>query len=109
MTRYYTFQRDLYATKGSGLTSEVYWIGDVRENSLIALVNGASTSTQTVQVSNADGRSAAIPAGSWSAHSLVVDASAAKYITDIPAGTRWVRAIRAESNCSLHVSGQNFA
>ena len=84
----YTVRRDLFATKGSDVTSEVYWVGDARSISL-----QLDASVQTVRGSNDDGRSAAI--ANWSTLTVITDPDWA--MLDIEPGFRWLQVQRSGS------------
>jgi len=89
----FTVQRDLYnSPAASDVTSEVYWVGDAWS---VSLFLRGSPSTTTVQLSNAEGRSAAIAENSWSAATTVISPS--PDMLDIATGFRWIRCLRSET------------
>lgn len=89
----YTAYRSLYTTKAaSAITSEIYNVQDFKEMTLFLR---GSPSTTTVQGSNADGRSSAIPETSWSALTTVI--SPAPDMLNIEPGFRWLRCLRSET------------
>lgn len=113
MSRVYSFARNMYDTKGSDVTSQTVFIGDAVNSTVVVTVAGDGSSSATVEVSSMDGFDAALAAagisGGWSAHSVVANPNSYKQITDIPDGTRWVRALRSESAMSVHISFQGQA
>lgn len=90
----YYGRRDLFTSvenslATSGITSEVYNIEGVVDCTLFVV---ASNSTLTVQVSNDNGRTAAIT--NWSTVSTVLDDNVL-YVTPGPA---WIRCLRSNSS-----------
>jgi hypothetical protein len=89
----YTTTRSLYTTKtASELTSEIYNVQDIKE--LTVFLRG-SPSTTTIQGSNADGRTSAIPETSWSV--LTTNILPGPDMLNIEPGFRWLRCIRSET------------
>lgn len=62
-----------------------------------------SASTVTLQGSNADGFTEAIPAGTWSTLSVI----AAVGIQKVETGFRWMRAFRSQSTNTVTAFGQS--
>ena len=89
----YTQRRDLYSSKTtSEITSETYWIGDADTVSLF--VRG-SPSTTSLQLSNAEGRAAAIGETEWSTVTTILGTGAD--MLDVEGGSRWLRCLRSET------------
>lgn len=66
-------------------------------------VQFGSASTVTLQGSNADGFTAAIPDGTWSNLSVIVAAG----IQKVETGFRWMRAFRSQSTNTVTAFGQS--
>ncbi len=98
----YTVRRDIFTDQGSGLTSEVYWVGDARSVSL--MLDG---STQTVLGTNQEGRSAALSMNTlnWSTLTRMV---ADKTLMDIEPGFRWLCVQRSGSSGSATLELQQL-
>lgn len=92
----YVQQRDLYTSKAaSEITSETYYVGDIKE--LTTFLRG-SPSTTTIQGSNAEGRSTAIAETSWSDLTTVLFVSGdGAQMVNIQPGFRWLRCLRSET------------
>ena len=89
----YTVQRDLYTSKAvSDITSEVHFVGDIKE--LTVFLRG-SPSTTTIQGSNAEGFGTAIASTAWSALTTVISPS--PDIVNIEPGWRFIRCQRSET------------
>ena len=88
----YTTRRNLFADQGSGLTSEVYWVGDARSISL-----ALDGSVQTVLGCNQEGRDAALSMNTlnWSTLTRLV---ASGTLVDIEPGFRWLVTQRSGSS-----------
>lgn len=88
----YTVRRNIFQDQGSGLTSEIYWVGDSRHISLV--LDG---STQTVLGCNQEGRSAALSMNTlnWSTLTRMV---ADRTLMDIAPGFRWLCVQRSGSS-----------
>lgn len=110
MARVIDYHRNIYAAKGSGATSEIVFIGDAVNSTVVFTVAGDGSSSMTLEINNLNGRDEALnPAGQvggWSTHSIIANPNSYKYITDIPDGTRWLRTIRSESAMSAFVTFQ---
>lgn len=76
-------------------TSNPQFVGDVVRMS-VSLTTTTAASSYTIQGSNADGFSVAIPAGQWSTVTVLT----APGIYAIQTGMRWLRAIQAASTSS---------
>ena len=88
-----TYRRDIYTSKAaSDITSETVWVGDAET---LTLFLRGSPSTTSVQMSLADGRSAAIPETSWSDVTQITSPS--PDLIDIEPGGRWLRTLRSET------------
>lgn len=92
---------DLYNGLGSDVTSSTFFVGDAREMTLQIQVG--STSTVTVQGSNATGFRVAIEEDSWSALTTwnVTEAE----MINIEPGFRWLRCQRNGSSASQAILG----
>lgn len=102
MPREKSFRTDLYAgVAGSGVTSNVFFVGDANELTLQLLIG--STSTTTVQGSNATGFSASINEDDWSDMTTVNSSS--DDLLNIEPGFRWIRCQRSGSELSHAVLG----
>ena len=87
---FYSTRRNLFESKAAANTlSEIAWVGDAREISL--QLDGA---TQHIIGSNAEGRSSAIGATSWSTLTTMVPSNA---MLNIEPGFRWLRVYRSGS------------
>lgn len=81
----------------SGQTSNPVYIGDAAGGSLsLSLITADASSAYTVQGSNADGFTAAIPANTWSTMTVL----GAGGIYAIQPGAAWLRAIESFSTSS---------
>ncbi len=85
----------LLSWNSSTATSPAVFVGDVVRMA-VSLTTTTNASTYTLQGSNADGFSAAIPSGQWS----TVTALTAQGIYAIQTGFRWIRAQQAASTSS---------
>ena len=95
----YVARRELYASKGvSDVTSETYWVGDAAEITL----QFPTASSNTVQVTNADGRSAAIVEADWS---TITTASTG--IINIEPGMRWLRCLSNKTDMVLNLQNRS--
>ena len=88
-----TVRRDLYSSQAaSGVTSEVYWVGDAIS---ISMFLRGSPSTTSIQGSNADGRTGVIAETSWSDLTVIINPS--PDMIDIESGFGWLRGLRSET------------
>lgn len=83
----------------SATTSSAWFVGDFQS----LTVQFGSASTVTLQGSNADGFTAAIPDGTWSNLSVI----AAAGIQKVETGFRWMRAYRSQSTNTVTAYGQS--
>lgn len=89
----FNHRRDLYTSKtASEITSEIVYAGDAWT---VSLFLRGSPSTTTLQLSNADGTTSAIPETSWSNATTVINPE--PDMLDIQAGFRWLRCLRSET------------
>lgn len=104
----YTRYKLLLGSTDSRFTSNAYLTADFRDQSLSILTSTASASNFTVQGTNWQGFSSAIPEAAWSNLTVI---SAAGLQTVDP-GMRWLRVIRpnigvsAASNVTIEHQGK---
>lgn len=85
----------LLSWNSSTATSPAVFVGDVVRH-VVSLTTTTSASAYTLQGTNADGFSAAIPAGQWSTVTVLTAAG----IYAVQTGMRWLRAQQAASTSS---------
>lgn len=100
MARRSNFRQDLYAGTGSDVTSNTFFVGDFEDLSLQLI--GGSTSTTTVQLSNATGFRESISEDDWSTATTVITTGD---IVDIAEGPRWIRCLRTSDLSQAVIAG----
>lgn len=104
----YTQRVDLLGLDTSTFTSNPLLVADFRDMSLSIQTSTASASNITIQGTNVDGFTAAIPNGAWSTLTVIGTAG----IQTVDPGIRWLRAIRdaiavsANSNTTVSLQGK---
>lgn len=103
----YSRNEVLLGAANSNFTSPAYLIGDFRQASLSWQTSTGSASVLTVQLSNADGFTSAIPEAAWSTGTLLTSQG----MQTIDPGVKWLRVIRdsiqvsASSNATVTLFG----
>ena len=92
----FTTRNEWGPTSSSSLTTGPWLVEDARTLS-VSIVTASSTAANVIQMSDADGLTAAIPANSWSTVSSI--ALQGTYIVE--PGARWLRVLRSESSATI--------
>lgn len=87
--------KTMLSWNSSAATSAVFFVGDVVRASL-SLTTTTTHSNYTIQGSNSDGFTAAIPTGAWSTVTVLT----AQGIYALQTGMRWLRAQQQASSSS---------
>ena len=95
----YTRNDTLLGFSSSSVTGGPFLIADYATLS-VSIVTITTASPYTIQMSNADGFTAAIPEGSWSNVTLIT----AQGMYNIDPGPRWIRVLQTASNSSATVT-----